>query len=193
MAKNSKPTHVVLKDVRISYPHLFEPYAPEADQPEKYSAAFMFPKSDEATYNRLIKGYEAAIEQGKKGKQGQAFAAAVGKKKFWNPIQDGDEKDDATYHGHWYINAKNDRKPQVVDRRRNPIQNEEEAEDLIYAGSYVNASVDLYPFGRNGNFGVGIALGNVQQYRDGERLDGRSTAEEDFEVYDDDEDDDIFG
>jgi hypothetical protein len=45
----------------------------------------------------------------------------------------------------------------------------------------------LYAFNVNGNRGIGAYLGNVQKIRDGESLGGRSRAEDDFEIEEDDD------
>ena len=59
----------------------------------------------------------------------------------------------------------------------------------MYSGCYANVSVDFYAFSVNGNSGIACGLGNIQKVRDGERLTGERSAEDDFEALDDDEDD----
>ena len=48
---------------------------------------------------------------------------------------------------------------------------------------------------QKGGTGIGAGLGNIQKVKDGEKLSGGATAQQDFEAIDDDdddEDDDIF-
>ena len=53
-------------------------------------------------------------------------------------------------------------------------------------------SVNFYAFNANGNRGVAAGLGNIQFVRDGERLSGKASADADFDVLEDD-DEDVLG
>ena len=53
----------------------------------------------------------------------------------------------------------------------------------------MRVSISLYPFNTNGNRGIACGLGNIQKIADGEPLGGRTRAEDDFEVYEDEDDD----
>ena len=44
--------------VRLSYAHLFKPYAPASGGEAKYSAALLIPKKDKKTLDRLQKALE---------------------------------------------------------------------------------------------------------------------------------------
>jgi len=105
------------------------------------------------------------------------------------PLHDGDEdKTDEAYHNCLYLNAKCKTKPGVVDAERQQIINEEE----FFPGCYGYASVTFYPFDANGNKGVSAGLNNVMKTKDGERLGGRISADQDFaeiETMSDDEED----
>ncbi len=87
-------------------------------------------------------------------------------------------------------------RPGVVDRDRNVISHEEGNTELIYPGCYCRAKVNAYSYVKKGK-GVALGLMSLQFVADGERLDSRSNAAEDFA--DDDiedvwlEDDDIGG
>jgi hypothetical protein len=59
----------------------------------------------------------------------------------------------------------------------------------LYSGCYVRASINLYPFNKNGNKGIGAGLNNIQKLADGEPLGGRSRAEDDFEAVAEKDDD----
>ena len=61
----------------------------------------------------------------------------------------------------------------------------------IYSGCYCNVSVNFAAYNQ-GAAGITAYLGNIQKVKDGERLAGGTTAQEDFEAVEDDEDDDIF-
>lgn len=76
----------------------------------------------------------------------------------------------------------------MVDRRRIPITDPLE----LYSGCYVRASINFFSFNTNGNKGVAAGLGNVQKWADGEPLNGRVRAEDEFEALDAEDDDDFL-
>lgn len=163
--------NVTTGEVRLSYVHLFKPYAFQAGQDEKFSCTILLPKTDAATKQRI----DAAI----------AAAKQKGANRSWNgvvppvvpdPIRDGDGvKQDGTpfgpeCKGHWVFTARSsaDYPPEVVDRMGNPIINQTD----VYSGCYARVNVEFYPYNFNGKKGIGCALGPVQKLRDGEALGG---------------------
>lgn len=171
---------------RLSYVHLFKPYAAIPGQEEKFSTTILIPKSDTATKAKIDMAIRAA--------------EALGVEKTWNgskppkvpnPLRDGDgTKEDGTEFGpeckgHWVMtaSAKVDYPPKVVDRRVQPILNQSE----IYSGIYANVAVNFFPYAFAGKKGIGAGLGNVQKVKDGESLAGARTAEQDFGVIEDED------
>lgn len=190
MAKEN-PTKVVTGEVRLSYVHLFEPYAFDGGEDPKYSCVLLIPKGDKKTVAKIDAAYEAAVEQGVrtkwKGKRPKGIAS---------PLRDGD--DDPTYEGEefegcWILRVSSKTKPGIVDRRCDPVMDSAE----VYSGCYARVSFNMFPYAAAGNNGVSAGLNNVQKVRDGEGLGGRSRAEDDFDALDDDEgaygNDDILG
>ena len=174
MATKEKPaTQVTTGKVRLSYAHLFEPYAFEG-QAAKYSTALLIPKSDTATLTRIKKAIEAAKETGKTKKWGGKIPA-----KLELPLRDGDEErpDDEAYVGHYFLNAKSDTPPAVVDYPGcNPITDRQAVE----SGDYARVSLSFFPYNKGGNNGVGCGLNNVQFLQRGEPLGTRRDPEADF-------------
>ena len=170
-------TRIMLKNVRLSYAHVWEPQPAKEDGREpKYATSVIIPKSDTAQ----IKKIEAAIEALLKAEGPAKFGGKVpplGSLKL--PLRDGDtERDDEAY-----LNASSKTRPGIVDQNVEPILDRDE----IYSGVYVNISIELYLFNVNGNRGVACGLGNIQKVRDGEALGGGAIkAESEFAVVDDD-------
>ncbi len=75
-----------------------------------------------------------------------------------------------------------------MDRRRIPITDPLE----LYSGCYVRASINFFAFNTNGNKGVAAGLGNIQKWAEGEPLNGRVRAEDEFEALDAEDDDDFL-
>ena len=153
---------------RISFPSLFK--KAEFNGVEgKYEATILFPKTDTKTYDAIMK----AIEECKK-----ANKLKVGADKLF--IKDGDDVEYEGYEGHWAVKGSNNKRPTVINRDKTPLV---EADEVVYAGCFVNAILE--PWGQNNNYGkrVNANLLGVQFVKDGEPFgDGGSTASvDDFE------------
>jgi hypothetical protein len=176
-------TKVITGKARASFVHVFEPQSINGSEP-KYSCSLIIPKSDTQT----VRAIQAAIEQAK-----QEGVAKFGGKIPSNlklPLRDGDidRPDDPSYADSYFVNANSKEKPGVVDRKRLPITDPLE----LYSGCYVRASINFYPFNTNGNRGIAVGLGNIQKWADGEPLNGRARAEDEFGALDAEDDEDFL-
>lgn len=180
-----KENRVVFGPCRLSYTHLFSKYAPDGDAANgKFMTNVLIPKAEKET----IKAIQQAIDAAKK-------AATVSKwggkepKKLDMPLRDGDtdKEDDEVYEGCFFVNAKSNTRPGIVDKNKAPIVDEDE----MYSGVYGIVSVTFYGYDVSGNRGVACGLNNVMKFKDGERLGGRSSAESDFADLDMEDDDDL--
>lgn len=177
MTTKPTSTKVITGKGRLSFVNVFE-----KNDKDKYSTAFLIPKSDKATIEKLKAAIEA-VKADPKAAQiwGGKFLAS-----FKTPLRDGDTDRDLEknpeYKGHYFINCNSGTKPGVVDAQLEPILDKSE----IYSGCYGRVSVNLYPFNVDGNKGIAVGLNNVQKMADGEPLSGRSRAEDDFTAVEDD-------
>lgn len=189
MATTASATKVVTGTVRLSYVHLFEPYAQDSDQDEKYSCVILIPKSDKVTLKKIQAAIDAAAEQGKHSKfDGKIPANLV------TTLHDGDEEGDLEknpeYEGHMFMSISSKTKPGIVDQNVNPILDSTE----VYSGAFARVSINAFPYNYKGKKGVSFGLNHVQKVKDGDYLGGRSRAEDDFESIDDSEfDEDLVG
>lgn len=165
---------VTTGEVRLSFVHLFKPYANEQGQEEKYSCTVLVPKSDVDTMARINAAIEAAKQRGISEKWGGQCPPIL-----QIPVHDGDgvkPSDGMPFgpecKGHWVFTAGSgvDYPPEVVDSQGNPIINQSE----VYSGMYGRVVVTFYPyfFGGKKGIGCGKGLGPVQKLRDGESLGG---------------------
>jgi hypothetical protein len=164
----------------ISYPYLFTPstYGVKPGQKPKYSCALIFPAGTDISELKKA-ALDCAIE---------TFGAEKAKEMIRNEELRMPFRTDWKKKGYpedsVFINCRTERKPGVVsiypgpDGRPLPIENEEE----IYAGCEVYATVGVFYYNQNGNEGISFGLNNVQKLADGERMDGRTNAEDDFEA-----------
>ena len=165
-------TNVTTNESRLSYVHLFTPYAISKDAEAKFSVTVLVPKADQDTMSRIWQAIEAAKSRGKDEKWNGVVPPIVA-----TPVYDGDgvrPSDGMEFgpecKGHWVFtaSAKAEYPPEVVDVNCNPIINQSE----VYSGMYGRVNVSFYPYNFNGKKGVGCGLGPVQKTRDGEPLGG---------------------
>lgn len=169
-------TNVTTGEVRLSYVHLFKPYAAMQGQEEKYSCTILVPKTDTATMSRINAAIEAAKQKGISDKWNGQCPPIV-----QTPVYDGDgvrPSDGMAFgpecKGHWVFtaSAKTDYPPEIVDANMNPVINQSE----IYSGIYAYVNVNFYPYSFGGKKGIGCGLGPVMKRRDGEALGGGSVS-----------------
>ena len=186
MAQNTD-TKVITGTVRLSYSHIWEPYAANDGQEKKFTCSLIIPKSDKTTIGKIQKAIEAAKQAG------LARLGGTIPKNMKYPLRDGDsdetKADDPSYENSYFVNASSKTRPGIVDRYLQPINDQ----DLVYSGCYVRASINFYAFNSNGNRGIACGLNNILKVKDGPYLGGRASADADFkdEIINDDEDDDL--
>lgn len=146
---------ITLLNVRLSYPHLFKAQSAQAGGDPKFSAAFILDKKSQADQ---IKSLQNAIEDMIKTEKMKVDPDK-------RCLKDGSNKPDSYGDDVMFVNASNTVRPQVVDRKKNPVAEED---NVIYGGCYVNAVIRLWP--QNNQFGrrVNASLEVVQFVKDGE-------------------------
>lgn len=175
-------TKVVFGPCRLSFTHVFNKYSPNGEGEGKYMTNVLIPKFEKKTIKALEQAIEAAKKAGVVSKWGGKEP-----KKLDMPLRDGDDKEDDVYQDHFYINAKCNTRPGVVDKNKNPIVDEEE----MYSGVWAFVSVTFYAYDVSGNRGVACGLNNLMKFKDDDHLGGRVSADSDFADIDDVDDEDL--
>lgn len=170
-------TRVITGLVRFSYLKVWEAEAMGEGQKPKFSVSLIIPKTDTVSLARINKAIENAKAAGL-----AKFGGSI-PKKLDICLRDGDvEKEDEAYENSFYINAKSDRQPGIVDAQVQPILNQ----DDLYSGAYGKAAITFYAYNFEGKKGIAASLDNIQKIKDGDPLGGaRHKAEDDFEAYED--------
>lgn len=186
MAKFKSPTKCVIGEVRFSYLNVNQPKSIN-NGPARYSASIIISKDNVKAINAVKRAINAAYEEGAAKLKGNGKSVPA-LDSIRTPLRDGDKEkpDDPAYAHSYFINASSTTKPGVVDADLQPILDTNE----IYSGIFGRVSLSMFTYNVNGNRGVSAGLLNILKLRDGERLGGRSRAEDDFA--DDDDDDDDF-
>ena len=145
--------------------------------PARYSCTLVFRAGTDLT------ALKTAAAEALKEKFGAKTADLLKSGKLRLPFrEDGAEK--GYPEGSIFINAKSKAQPGIVGAFSGPdgkplaLKNEED----IYPGCIVRASLRAFAYDTQGNKGASFALGNVQKLEDGERLDGRKKAEDEFDA-----------
>lgn len=160
---------------RLSYFHGWEAVVPKGGTKAVFSTQVVIKASD----TKQIDAINEAIEEAKK--EGKAKLEGVKPSKMRMPLYDGEEEfpGDPNYKGMMYLNASNTKQPEIVKRvngKNQPVLDEEE----VYSGCYAYVAVNFFAYNNMGA-GVGCSLQHVLKYKDGERLDGRISADKAFE------------
>jgi hypothetical protein len=169
-----------LKNVRLSFPALFEPEQYDAKSKPRYAANFLIPANSpmKAEIDAAIDA-TAAEKWGAKAKAHLKTILPDPKGCCW---QDGDRKEYDGYAGNFSLAAyryTERGRPLVLDADKSPLT---EADGRPYAGCYVNATVDLYAQDNKQGKGIRAELLGVQFYRDGDAFAaGSKPSEDDFE------------
>ena len=149
----------------------------EKNSKGKYSACILIPKNDpqlQAIQAQISRAIKVGIEKGK-------FTEAQTRSASFKPcLRDGDveietEGRPVHYKGHMFFNANNKTQPGIVGPDTKPLMDQSK----LYSGCFCHYDVNFYPF-NNESKGIGAALNHIMLYKEGERLDGRVSAEEAF-------------
>ena len=172
---------VSLKNVRISFPHLFQPQAPRngGEGGPKFNAQFIFEKGSEN--DSLVKAAVAEVSKEKWGANGGKVVASLEASK--KCLRDGDNNLNSDgdirggFAGNNYVVASSKTRPTVIDRDKSPLV---EQDGKPYGGCYVNAIVDVYALDKPGiGKGVFAELKGVQFANDGDAFGGGTPASAD--------------
>lgn len=182
---------IMLRNVRLSYEHIFTPSAFDDSQAAKYSATLIIPKD-----HPDVKALKTALFEAGQEKYPAAFVSGKGWPKGYTcALKDADSDLNAEgetlaeknpeYKGCYILKADSTRRPVVVDRGKAALT---EADGVIYSGCYINVSTAAaaYEFGKVKK-GVKCYLNGVQFVADGERF--GTDALGDFDELDEEDDD----
>lgn len=175
MSTGAEAKKIITQPVIASYPHLFEPQ-PDDNGKLFYSVSLVFPPDYDPKHLQEIKDE----------------AMRVGKAKWPNytpgPSFHFPFRTDAEAKGYpagsTFISAKTKQKPGVVSRYAGPDGKPQAITDpdAVYPGVLIRASIRFFTFDTGKKKGVGVALNNVQVWADGDRLDNRMKAEDEFDA-----------
>jgi hypothetical protein len=184
MAKKEDPARVKLKNVRLSFAHLFRPQAfGDGEGEPKYNCNFLIdPSTKEGKAN--LRAIEDAIEYVKKEKWPKG-APKLSEGKIC--LRDGNNTEYDGYEDMMYVSASNARRPLVLDRDKTPL-NEEDG--VIYSGCYVDAIIRIWAQDNKYGKRINASLEAVRFRRDGEAFGAAPPDPDEFDDLDDEDEED---
>lgn len=151
---------MLIEDVRLSFPSLFEKTAFDDKETPKYKAMLIMAK-DHKQYKQMMSEIKKCMME-KWGEKPQGLKLCV---------RDGKEKEDMDGFGPdvVFFNASNMKRPGVYDRDQTPLTAED---DKPYAGCYVNVRVSFWAQDNKYGKRINCELNGVQFSADGESFGG---------------------
>jgi hypothetical protein len=172
---------------RVSFPHLFEPQDGQNGGAAKYGVSAVWTPADfSEVEKKRWNAMKKALDEASREKFKKAWKDLPANVK--RGLRKGEEREDMEGYGPGTVFASltTKLKPGVVSTEKGedgkflPIGPEHANEDEIYPGCYARATVTVYSYSNEGK-GVALGLMNIQKVADGERLDSRTNASDDFE------------
>lgn len=166
---------IMIPNVRLSFPDIFEAVQYEGKGPFNYRATLLIPS--EGKLRKQIDAHILKVATEKwKDKAAKVLLAANAPNGPGTCFNDGDLKEYDGYAGHWYLSATRPQdkgRPAIVDRDKSPLV----AKDgKPYGGCYVNASVEFWA--QDNKYGKTVRCGllGIQFFNDGDAFGGGSAA-----------------
>lgn len=181
-------TKVISPKAVASYPHLDKPQVAEEGQTPKYSIALLFTPemlkdpAEKARFAAMKAAVLTAAEEKWPGKSTEMLK----KKQLRLPFREDWEAKDYP-EGTVFCNVRSTQPPAVVYAHAGPDGKParmpvEQIKDEVYAGAIVRASLSAFGYDKAGNRGIAFGLNNIQKLGEGDRIDGRAAAEDEFDV-----------
>ena len=147
---------IKLKNVRLSFPSLFQHEVYGGESTGKFAATLILDKEEH-------KDAIASIKKATNDLMMETFKGKIPSDKL--ALKDGDESGRPEYAGAYTIKVSTKKRPTVIDRDKTPLV---EDDGRPYSGCYVNAIIGLWA--QNNAYGKRINgnLLGIQFYRDGE-------------------------
>lgn len=180
MTTNQPIGRILLKDVRLAFPNLFEPTTVNGEGKPRYSATFILP-ADHPQLEEIRQKIEAVAREKWKDKAAAILNSLYKTGKV--ALHDGDEK--AQYDGfagNLFVtaSAQENAAPIVIDRDRSPLT---QRSGRPYAGCYVNVSLEFWAQDNAYGKRINCTLRGVQFYQDGDSFSaGRPASADEFDV-----------
>lgn len=177
MATQNQPIgRILLKDVRLAFPNLFQAVQVQGQGDLKFGGTLIL-AADHPQIAEIQAKMKAVAKEKWAAKADATFKMIEKQDRL--ALHDGDMKPNYDgFAGNFFISAtaQENAAPTVIDRDRSPLS---KTSGRPYAGCYVNASIDLWP--QDNKFGqrINAQLRGIQFLRDGDAFSAGRPADSD--------------
>lgn len=168
---------VIITNARLSFPELFEAAQYQGQGPFNYRASFLI-EPDSKGHKDILAAINKVAEE-KWGKKAASILPGIMANPQKTCLTDGNTKEYQGYEGQMVVSAsraKDKGRPVLINRDKTPIS---EADGTIYAGCYVNASIELWAQDNAYGKAIRATLLAVQFAKDGDAFSGGSVGDPD--------------
>jgi hypothetical protein len=159
---------IVLKNVRLAFPNLWEPTTFNGTGQPACSASFIISPDNKLAMETVVAAIKQVATEKWQAKATEMLKTLKAKNDLC--LHDGAEKSNyAGFEGNHYVSARNATRPIVIDRDKSPLT---QADGRIYAGCYVNVSLDVWAQDNGYGKRINAKLLAVQFVKDGEAFGG---------------------
>lgn len=195
---SSTNTRVIASVCTLSYPHFDKAQAAQEGQVPKFSGAFVFsPEQQNTPEGKLtMAALQAAAIAAATDKFGSMWTLPNGQViSIADALREGviaspfrkDALAKGYAEGSVFLNARTAQQPGCVYAHAGPdgkpaMVPQDKIVEVFYAGAQVRPSLTAFGYNHGVKKGVSFALNNVQKIGEGDRLDNRKKAEDEFPV-----------
>jgi hypothetical protein len=176
MSTNQPAGRILLKNVRLAFPNLWEPNTVNGEGKPRYSASLLMGQ-DHAQVEEIKRKIETIAKDKWRDKAASILAGLYKTDKV--ALHDGDTK--AQYDGfpgNLFVAsaAQENAPPTVIDRDRSPLS---QRSGRPYPGCYVNASLEFWAQDNGYGKRINCTLRGIQFYADGDSFSAGRPADSD--------------
>lgn len=179
-AKTAAPAgRILIKNARLAFPNLFEPSTVAGEGEPRYGASLILPADHPQLKEIEAKIKAIAVDKWKD--KGEAVLKGL-EKTDKVALHDGDTKPGYDgFAGNMFISAsaKTSARPTVINKDKTPLT---DRDGVVYAGCYVNASIDFWAQDNAYGKRINAQLRGIQFAKDGDAFSaGRPADADEFE------------
>jgi hypothetical protein len=176
MSTNQPTGRILLKNVRLAFPNLWEPNTVNGEGKPRYSASLLMGQ-DHAQVEEIKRKIEALAKDKWRDKAASILAGLYKTDKV--ALHDGDTKAQYDgFSGNMFVAsaAQENAPPTVIDRDRSPLS---QRSGRPYPGCYVNASLEFWAQDNGYGKRINCTLRGIQFYADGDSFSAGRPADSD--------------
>jgi hypothetical protein len=176
MSTNQPAGRILLKNVRLAFPNLWEPNTVNGEGKPRYSASLLMGQ-DHPQVEEIKRKIEALAKDKWRDKAASILAGLYKTDKV--ALHDGDTKAQYDgFSGNMFVAsaAQENAPPTVIDRDRSPLS---QRSGRPYPGCYVNASLEFWAQDNGYGKRINCTLRGIQFYADGDSFSAGRPADSD--------------